>query len=111
MKLPLKKKSISNIVFIIAVALLLYPTSREWFMRQIAFAPSIENVENNNYIIDRVRSYRQCIGNDSFSFEALYYYYSRKDRLEETRLKKEDTGLEPQQHAAEEVTQVPEIKN
>ena len=67
---------------------------------------------DKNYIIDRVHSYRQCIGNDSFSFEALYYYYGRKDRLEEqTHLKKEDTGLKPQQHAAEEVTQVPEIKN
>jgi len=50
MKLPLKKKSISNILFVIAVAVLLYPPSREWFMRQIAFAPSIENVENTEKI-------------------------------------------------------------
>lgn len=40
------KKNTSNIVFVIAVALLLYPSSREWFMRQIAFSPSITTIEN-----------------------------------------------------------------
>jgi len=40
---------------------------------------------DKKYIIDRVHTYRQCIGNDGFSFEALYYYYSRKDRLEEQK--------------------------
>ncbi|REE81717.1 thiol-disulfide isomerase/thioredoxin [Lutibacter oceani] len=50
MNLKLNRKSISNIVFVIAVVVLLYPPSREWFMRQIAFAPSIENLENSEKI-------------------------------------------------------------
>ena len=41
-----KTFSPSNIIFVIVVVLMLYPPSREWFMRQIAFSPSIENVEN-----------------------------------------------------------------
>ena len=45
MKFQLNRKSISNIIFIIAIAVLLYPPSREWFMRQIAFSPSIESVK------------------------------------------------------------------
>jgi thiol-disulfide isomerase/thioredoxin len=44
------KKSISNIIFVIAVALLLYSPSREWFMRQIAFAPSIKDIEKSEKI-------------------------------------------------------------
>lgn len=39
------KKALSNILFVIAIGLLLYSPTREWFMRQIAFAPSVENVE------------------------------------------------------------------
>ncbi len=50
MNLKLNRKYISNIVFVIAVVVLLYPPSREWFMRQIAFAPSIENLENSEKI-------------------------------------------------------------
>lgn len=45
MKKLFTKNRISNIIFIIALAVLLYPPSREWFMRQIAFSPSIENVD------------------------------------------------------------------
>ncbi|MDP3353251.1 MAG: TlpA disulfide reductase family protein [Flavobacteriaceae bacterium] len=37
---------ISNILFIAALALVIYPPSRAWIMRQFAFSPSIENVEN-----------------------------------------------------------------
>jgi thiol-disulfide isomerase/thioredoxin len=36
----------SNIIFVIAVVILLYPPSREWFMRQIAFSPSVENAKD-----------------------------------------------------------------
>ncbi|PHQ56294.1 MAG: thiol-disulfide oxidoreductase [Lutibacter sp.] len=46
----LTKKTISNILFIMLVAMLLYPPTREWGMRQIAFAPSIENAENTESI-------------------------------------------------------------
>ena len=47
MNFKLNKKSISNIIFVIAIALLLYPPSREWFMRQIAFAPSVKEAEKS----------------------------------------------------------------
>ncbi|NLP58759.1 TlpA disulfide reductase family protein [Lutibacter sp. B1] len=47
------KKNISNIVFVIAIAVLIYPPSREWAMRQIAFAPSIEKGED----IERIEDY------------------------------------------------------
>ena len=50
MNLKLNKKSISNILFVIAVIVLLYPPSCEWFMRQIAFAPSVEKIENSEKI-------------------------------------------------------------
>ena len=43
----LNRKSFSNIIFVIAVALLIYAPSREWFMRQIAFAPSIKKIDNS----------------------------------------------------------------
>jgi len=39
------KKSLSNLLFIIAIGLLLYPPTREWGMRQIAFAPSVKNID------------------------------------------------------------------
>lgn len=42
-----KTFSPSNIIFVIVLALMLYPPSREWFMRQIAFSPSIENVDES----------------------------------------------------------------
>jgi len=41
-----KKKNISNIVFVIIVALMLYPPTREWGMRQIAFAPSVKDSDS-----------------------------------------------------------------
>ncbi len=47
MNFKLNKKSISNIIFVLAIAVMLYPPSREWFMRQIAFAPSVKDVENS----------------------------------------------------------------
>lgn len=43
------KSRISNIIFIIALAVILYPPSREWVMRQIAFSPSIN--ESSNKVI------------------------------------------------------------
>ena len=47
------KKAFSNLLFIIVLGLLLYPPTREWGMRQLAFTPSVEKTENaetiNNY--------------------------------------------------------------
>lgn len=45
-----KNFSASNIIFIIVVALLLYPPSREWLQRQIAFSPSVNAVEKSEKI-------------------------------------------------------------
>lgn len=47
------KKNLSNILFIIAIGLLLYPPTREWGMRQIAFAPSVKNSDS----IENLASY------------------------------------------------------
>lgn len=47
------KKSFSNLLFIIVIGLLLYPPTREWGMRQIAFSPSVEN----NETADTIKSY------------------------------------------------------
>ncbi|HIP48760.1 MAG TPA: TlpA family protein disulfide reductase [Lutibacter sp.] len=41
--MKITKKSISNILFVIAIGLLLHPTSKAWILRQISFSPSIEN--------------------------------------------------------------------
>jgi len=48
-----KMLSPSNIIFAIVLVLMLYPPTREWFMRQIAFSPSVENVED----ADKIDSY------------------------------------------------------
>ena len=45
-----KTFSPSNIIFIIVLIILLYPPSREWAMRQIAFSPSVNNVDETNKI-------------------------------------------------------------
>jgi thiol-disulfide isomerase/thioredoxin len=51
MKLSLNRKSISNVIFVMAIVILLYPPSREWFMRQIAFAPSVVDAEDTEKIV------------------------------------------------------------
>ena len=44
------KKNISNIVFVLVIALLLYSPTREWFMRQIAFSPSVKSIDESEKI-------------------------------------------------------------
>lgn len=43
--MKLTKKSISNILFVVVIALLLYPKSKTWILRQISFSPGVEKVE------------------------------------------------------------------
>lgn len=43
MKLKLNKKMLSNILFVVLIAALLYPNSRAFIMRQLAFAPSVKS--------------------------------------------------------------------
>ncbi len=50
MKKLFSKKVISNTIFATAMLLLLYPPTREWGMRQIAFAPSIKNIDTTQMI-------------------------------------------------------------
>ena len=38
---------------------------------------STQGIITSHYIIDRVRTYRTCIGNESFAFEALYFFETR----------------------------------
>jgi len=44
------KKSLSNILFILALGLMLYPPTREWGMRQIAFSPSVKSIDDTEVI-------------------------------------------------------------
>ncbi|WP_157811860.1 TlpA family protein disulfide reductase [Tenacibaculum sp. SZ-18] len=39
--------TLSNIIFVLAIALLLYKPSKVWLIRQVAFSPSIEKVEKS----------------------------------------------------------------
>ena len=50
MKLNISKKIISNGLFIIVIALLIYPPSKVWLTRQLAFSPSIEKSDNRESI-------------------------------------------------------------
>ena len=70
MNVKLNKKSISNIVFLLAVGVLLYPPSREWFMRQIAFAPSVENIENSEKL-DAYNWQLRGLNTESINFNEL----------------------------------------
>jgi thiol-disulfide isomerase/thioredoxin len=42
----LLKKHYSNILFVIAIGLLLHPTSKAWILKMISFSPSIEKVSD-----------------------------------------------------------------
>lgn len=44
--MKITKKAISNILFVIAIGLLLHPTSKTWILKMISFSPSLENTEN-----------------------------------------------------------------
>jgi thiol-disulfide isomerase/thioredoxin len=50
MRRYLNKNSISNLIFLIAIAALIYGPSRVWIMRQVAFPPSITDAENRESI-------------------------------------------------------------
>lgn len=65
-----KNFSISNIIFVIIVAVMLYPPSREWVQRQLAFSPSVEKVED----ADKIDSYNWSLNGlnaESINFNDL----------------------------------------
>lgn len=45
-----KHLTLSNLLFVIAMFLLLHKPSRAWFLRQIAFSPSVEKVADSKQI-------------------------------------------------------------
>jgi len=47
MKMKLNKKMWSNIIFIVLIAAIIYPNSRAWILRQLAFAPSVKTEANS----------------------------------------------------------------
>lgn len=47
MSFKFNKKNISNIIFVVVIAALIYPPSRVWIMRQITFSPSVKAVEKS----------------------------------------------------------------
>ena len=53
MKRSTIKNALSNVVFVLAIAALIYGPSREWIMRQIAFSPSIEKEQDRETITDK----------------------------------------------------------
>jgi thiol-disulfide isomerase/thioredoxin len=42
----LSKKTLSNLLFIVVLGLMIYPPTREWGMRQLAFPPSVETIDD-----------------------------------------------------------------
>lgn len=44
--MKIKKKQLLNIGFIILIGLMVYPTTKVYFIRLISFSPSVENVED-----------------------------------------------------------------
>lgn len=63
-----KTFSPSNIIFVIVLGLMLYPPTREWFMRQIAFSPSVENVENAE-VIDTYQWQLEGLNTENINFD------------------------------------------
>lgn len=62
------KKRISDIVFVIVIAAMIIPTSREWIMRQIAFSPSVNDIEE----MEQLSSYNwqlKGLNTADFNFE------------------------------------------
>lgn len=72
MKKIFNKKTLSpsNIIFAIVLVLMLYPPTREWFMRQIAFSPSIENVDESEKL-DTYYWDLKGLNTESLNFEEL----------------------------------------
>jgi thiol-disulfide isomerase/thioredoxin len=61
------KKWISNIVFVILIALLLYPKSKAWILQKISFSPSVES-EDNRVKISTYNWTLQGLNTDDYDF-------------------------------------------
>ena len=44
--MKLNKKTRSNLITLLIIGIFIFPTSREWIQRQIAFIPSVDDVED-----------------------------------------------------------------
>ena len=70
MNFKINGKSISNIIFVIVLAVMLYPPTREWVMRQIAFAPSVKKIESSEKI-DTYNWQLNGLNTESINFSEL----------------------------------------
>ena len=64
------KKNISNIIFAIVLIVMLIPTSRVWILRQIAFSPSVEDL-NDLKKIDTYNWELKGVNTESINFNQL----------------------------------------
>ncbi len=70
MNFKLNKKFFSNAVFVVAIGLLIYSPTRIWLLRQIAFSPSVENVEDR-VAIKNYNWELQGLNTDNINFSEL----------------------------------------
>jgi len=62
--MKIKKNHIYNILFVILLGLIVYPNSRTWFMRQLAFSPSVESVNDREMLSDYTWQLKGLTAND-----------------------------------------------
>lgn len=62
------RKRISDIVFAIAIVAMIIPSSREWIMRQIAFSPSVNDVEDM-VLVDSYNWQLKGLNAEDYNFE------------------------------------------
>ena len=68
--MKLNKKMWSNIIFVIVIAALIYPNSRAFIMRQLAFAPSVSSVAKSPTLQD-YNWQLQGLNTANINFESL----------------------------------------
>ena len=49
--MKVSKKHLTNIVFVLVIGLMIYPPTKVYFIRLFSFAPSINNIENQEKVI------------------------------------------------------------
>jgi thiol-disulfide isomerase/thioredoxin len=64
------KKIVSNAIFILIVALMIYPPSKIWIIRQISFAPSVEKEEDRTGL-DTYQWRLRGLNTENLNFESL----------------------------------------
>ncbi len=65
-----KHLTFSNIIFVIAMAVLLYKPSRAWVIRQISFSPSVKEISESEQLTD-YNLYLKGLNTKNINFENL----------------------------------------